>query len=213
MIRNRIASILADRGIKISRASLELPNLSRNTITNTASNSGKMIQLETIDTLCQYLNITPSDFFEYLPFDLDFTTDITDNQAYTNETFDFINVPTNGIKLDFFIKKTYSNGKPFNLFEYSGILEVASKTTDKLYINLLKQSKNDFENVWDHELTSGFRPSVWNDIKENIASAINLDMFKRFPQSGDDFVFCTGDAISLKTNFYSDIDYEEKPPF
>ena len=79
MIRNKLASILADRGIKISRAAMELPNISRNTITNTASNNGKMIQLETIDTLCQYLNITPAEFFEYLPFDLEFHTDITKN--------------------------------------------------------------------------------------------------------------------------------------
>ena len=91
MIRNRLASLLADRGIKISRAAMELPNISRNTITNTASNNGKMIQLETIDTLCQYLNITPAEFFEYLPFDLEYHADITENDATTNEFFDYIN--------------------------------------------------------------------------------------------------------------------------
>ncbi|OUT06659.1 TAL effector protein PthXo1 [Lactiplantibacillus plantarum] len=62
MIRNRLAELLAERDLKISRVAAQLPNLSRNTITATASNTGKMIQLETVDTLCQFLHIEPTDF-------------------------------------------------------------------------------------------------------------------------------------------------------
>ena len=42
MIRNRLAELLAERGLKISRVATEIPNLSRNTITSTSQNSGKM---------------------------------------------------------------------------------------------------------------------------------------------------------------------------
>ncbi|WP_369689692.1 helix-turn-helix domain-containing protein [Lentilactobacillus kosonis] len=39
-----------------------MPNLSRNTITSTSQNDTKMIQIETVNALCQYLEIAPKDF-------------------------------------------------------------------------------------------------------------------------------------------------------
>lgn len=68
MIRNRLAELLAERGLKITQVAKDIPGLSRNTITATAQNDGKMIQLETIDLLCNYLGITPSEFFEFAPY-------------------------------------------------------------------------------------------------------------------------------------------------
>jgi len=35
-----------------------------------------MIRLDTINTLCMYLNVTPADFFEYLPINISFETAI-----------------------------------------------------------------------------------------------------------------------------------------
>lgn len=72
MIKNRLAELLAERNLKISRVANDIPNLSRNTITSTAQNDTKMIQIETINMLCQYLEISPADFFEYIPFDIKF---------------------------------------------------------------------------------------------------------------------------------------------
>lgn len=226
MIRNRLASILADRGIKISRAAMELPDLSRNTITNTASNTGKMIQLETIDKLCQYLNITPNDFFEYLPFDLDYTADISTNNASTTEEFSSINVKGGDVQFDFYIKQTYANGRPFKLFSFTGKLEKTPSYISNIpgselyYFSLTSDNKNEFKPLWENQLTSGFRPIVWNNIKSCIAQSVNKSMYDIFSESPLEeeskfFLSDDGSNIALKTDFNSDVGYKDigKIPF
>lgn len=72
MIKNRLSVLLAERGLRITRVAKDT-GISRNTLTATSQNDTEMIRLETINTLCKYFNITPSDFFEYRPIDLEFT--------------------------------------------------------------------------------------------------------------------------------------------
>ncbi|EGQ2924948.1 XRE family transcriptional regulator, partial [Staphylococcus pseudintermedius] len=72
MIRNRLAELLFERDIKIVRISKET-GISRNTITNTASNNSEMLQMNTINKICRYLDITPCEFFDYIPIDIDVT--------------------------------------------------------------------------------------------------------------------------------------------
>ncbi|EGQ2896187.1 helix-turn-helix transcriptional regulator, partial [Staphylococcus pseudintermedius] len=63
---------LFERDIKIVRISKET-GISRNTITNTASNNSEMLQMNTINKICRYLDITPCEFFDYIPIDIDVT--------------------------------------------------------------------------------------------------------------------------------------------
>lgn len=72
LIRNRLAEILFERDIKVVRIAKET-GISRNTITNTASNNSEMLQMNTINKICGYLKITPCDFFDYIPIDIDFS--------------------------------------------------------------------------------------------------------------------------------------------
>ena len=67
MLRTNLAVLLAERHEKITRVAADT-GLSRTTLTALAQNTSKMVQFETVDTLCQYLKISPNDFFEYLPF-------------------------------------------------------------------------------------------------------------------------------------------------
>ena len=221
MIRNRLASLLADRGIKISRAAMELPNISRNTITNTASNKGKMIQLETIDTLCQYLDITPAEFFEYLPYDLIYHTDITKNEATTDELFDFINLKANDITFDFYIKKVSHNGKPNKLFGFSGNLDYFQSNANgtKLFLFLKSDDDNHFKELWNDKKISGFRSQIWKELKSNIATAINESMIERFPQAEDEpfnYIGNIDKQLYLETDFHIDPEYisdDDRLPF
>lgn len=72
MLRNRLAELLSERGLKITKVAKDT-GISRNTITSTSQNDSKMIQYETIDTLCRYLNITPNELFQYQPIKFDYT--------------------------------------------------------------------------------------------------------------------------------------------
>lgn len=122
MLRNRLKELMSERNLKASRLANDISNLSRNTINATANNKGKMLQLETINSLCEYLGITPNDFFEYLPFDVDIKVDIDDEHLEVPDT----NFATGWIVKPFFLnlyitKKSNSQLSGFSLktFELS----------------------------------------------------------------------------------------------
>lgn len=73
MIKNNLSLLLAERNLKITRVSKDT-GISRPTLTSLVQNNSKMIHFETINILCQYLRVTPEIFFEYLPFDILFST-------------------------------------------------------------------------------------------------------------------------------------------
>ena len=72
MIRNRLAELLAERNLRITKVANDT-GISRNTITTVAQNNSKMIQMDTINALCKYLGVTHCEFFSYVPFDLEVT--------------------------------------------------------------------------------------------------------------------------------------------
>ncbi len=88
MIRNRLAILLAERELKITRVANDT-NISRNTITGIAQNDSKMMQLETINELCKYLGVTPGEFFEYAPFDFTYKFVLEDGEASGSDYEDF----------------------------------------------------------------------------------------------------------------------------
>ncbi|PLA80856.1 hypothetical protein CYR81_06920 [Enterococcus faecalis] len=71
MIRNNLSLLLTERNLKITRVANDT-GISRTTLTALNQNDNKMIQMDTINTLCKYLKITPCDFFEYTPIDATF---------------------------------------------------------------------------------------------------------------------------------------------
>lgn len=80
MIKNRLSTLLAERGLKITKVSNET-GISRNTITSISQNDSEMIRLETINTLCTYLGVTPCEFFDFVPIEVEFTV-IINNISY-----------------------------------------------------------------------------------------------------------------------------------
>lgn len=215
MIRNRLAELLAERGLKISRVATEIPNLSRNTITSTAQNSGKMIQLETVNSLCQYLGISPTDFFEYLPFDVNCDVTVTKNETFASDgTMISIPVHPGELAIDVYIKVESAKSKPL-IFGYSG--EVSNKTYwgATLEFNLIKDDQSDFKSVWNNKITPGFRGPIWWNIKTQIADTLNSDMKERFSNnefSAADSPIIPG-AIILTTDFETDETDSSDLPF
>lgn len=71
MISNRLSVLLATRKLKATRVSSDT-GIARSTLASLTGEDSKMIQFETIDKLCQYLNIDPGEFFLYTPYSLTF---------------------------------------------------------------------------------------------------------------------------------------------
>lgn len=70
MIRNNFSILMAERNTKISQVSAST-GISRSTLNQIARNESKMIQLETVNKICQILGTSPDEFFSYLPYDID----------------------------------------------------------------------------------------------------------------------------------------------
>ncbi|EPY07101.1 XRE family transcriptional regulator [Paenibacillus sp. E194] len=66
MIRFRLGEIMRERNLK-NKDVVELTNISRNTITTLSANATARIDFETINKLCNGLQIRPEELFEYVP--------------------------------------------------------------------------------------------------------------------------------------------------
>lgn len=114
MIRNKLSLLLAERGIKATKVANDT-GIARSTLSKINNNSSEKIDYSTINTLCRYLQITPCDFFEYVPFDVDFFVDIGNQPLYAPDE----GLPT--FKIEAFLNIEDNSGK--RSFEYEGFLE------------------------------------------------------------------------------------------
>lgn len=67
MIQSRLSVLMAERGLKISDL-YEETGISKTTLMAIAENNGKGVQFDTVDKLCNFLGVTPCDFFDYSPY-------------------------------------------------------------------------------------------------------------------------------------------------
>lgn len=84
MIMNRLSLLLAERQLKITRVSNDT-KISRTTLTSLMKNESRMIQLETINTLCLYLDVTPGDLLEFIPHNFSYHIEILEGLVYPPE--------------------------------------------------------------------------------------------------------------------------------
>lgn len=68
MIDSNLAVLLAERNLKITKVSKDT-GISRTTLTSLCYDYTAGIKYSTLNILCQYLNITPTEFFSFIPYD------------------------------------------------------------------------------------------------------------------------------------------------
>lgn len=70
MLRCNLSVLLAERNLKITQVSKDT-GISRTTLTALINNRSQGIQFDTINTLCNYLKITPDKLMSYLPLEIE----------------------------------------------------------------------------------------------------------------------------------------------
>ena len=197
MILSRLKVLLAERNIKISKVSNDT-GISRTTLTALAQNTPKGVQFDTIDVLCQYLGVKISDFFEYIPFDIDVNCDKPDVMDLTSKD-NFHNFITTKVELspfcmDLFLvksvnskdfgiqKKTYELtsriNKPIILFTYDDNDPFKMENVDVEILfgqsesDDLSDAQADFIKFVS-SLSSGFKEKIFNKISSKIDETIN----------------------------------------
>lgn len=79
MLLSNLKVLLAERNLTISKVSMDT-SISRTTLTALANNTSAGIQFETLDKICQYLNVDPSNFFLFYNGNLEIEF-ISDSQS------------------------------------------------------------------------------------------------------------------------------------
>lgn len=161
MIRNRLAVLLAERGLKITQVAKDT-GISRNTITSTSQNDGKMIQLETIDVLCQYLNVTPGEFFEYVPMKIKYS-------AFTELNFNS-DTHSNDIAIEAYID--VKRGLSEETIAFNGVL--VHNPEEVSYEGMVKVDEKDKANLNAllNVLSAGFASDIKKDFEDVIVKEL-----------------------------------------
>lgn len=155
MIFCNLKMLLSARNLRISRVANDT-GISRTTLTSLSQNDLKGVQLTTLDTLCQYLEIDPKQFFEYHPFTFYYNVDVDwannksaneDSWTFSYDASVFLNVFEKGVKtavIEFAgtLETTPSLGyhpddPDNNMVSYSLNLDIVNEENYSKYLNQL----------------------------------------------------------------------------
>lgn len=187
MISNKLATLMAERKIKATRLSSDT-GIARSTISSLTNNDSKMIQFDTINTLCQYLNVTPADFFIYSPYDVSIDIEATNVSAYSyaNEALQW-EQKVKSYQADIFAKFT-RRGQTISVVEMSAKLNepVTHKGAEdfqfdensSITINIDDGSNPTFQEVWhkcftDIELLTSVEIKFSQILQEKVTTSLN----------------------------------------
>ncbi|AMW23490.1 MULTISPECIES: helix-turn-helix domain-containing protein [Staphylococcus] len=199
MIQSRLSVLMAERGLKISDL-YEETGISKTTLMAIAENNGKGVQFDTVDKLCNFLGVTPCEFFEYSPYLVSFQMDKIDSDK--NLPIDF----TITIKNQNYEKLFY-----FNVFIYLGnSYDIPVRKDEfKAYINVGLESSDHYNDEefynFISNLTISFRTDFINKIIGSITSLL-LDFKEVKTIDRKSISFKKGDYIAL--GLFKESEYE-----
>lgn len=175
MLRNNLAVLLSERQIRISKLANDT-GISRTTLTAMATNSSKMVQIETVNKICQALDITPSFFFEYVPFDFNFFFDIGPDVTDTEALDAHMNpIPTFEST---FIINVLENNTRINTIEFSGYTEdygIDPNNKNRVGIGLRPTNEQELSKLsaYIKDISVAFESDIKKDIQKYVQASIN----------------------------------------
>ena len=205
MIRNRLAELLSERQLKITKVAKDT-GISRNTITSTAQNDTKMIQYDTIDVLCQYLNITPNDFFDFIPVDYSLSF-FTENVSIIAKTDSYYDSYVDKIEYEFILYidiKGYGFEKTFELL---GKLWFNDENDLIIHVDFSKEEDSkEFTKKFYDKISAGHRTLFDKEVHQTISLNFAKDLKEQQPDLLDknyylEFISTIKPLINLKWEF------------
>lgn len=152
MIKTNLAVLMAERGLKISDV-YEATGISKTNLMAISDNTGKGIQYETMDKLCDFFNITPEQFFIYSPYNFNFhVLNNNDNVAHLNDIAITVS-KSSGLKSYTFSPNVITPmGEQFNVTKEDADFIINYKlfmSIDDFDDEKLKKNKKEFYSIYD----------------------------------------------------------------
>lgn len=179
MLLNNLKKILDDKKVTIKDVVLGT-NLSRNTLSNIVNNPKANVSNRTLDNLCIFLNVTPNDFFEYHPFNVECTFDIGEKikDGTIKSDFSVIDHYNSSLKI-----KVLKGNQKASFINLEGICEVITRLQEGILdfaitIKFSFSSKSDssiFNKTINH-LSPSSKSALIEYMKANIAISLNTEL-------------------------------------
>ncbi len=111
MIKTNFSVLMAERGLKIADV-YEATGISKTTLMALSENTGKGVQFDTVDKLCNYLGVELKDFFIYVPYLWDLT--FQEKGEDDNSSYIVVKLKTKNTEKDYFLTVWYLNPKNYD---------------------------------------------------------------------------------------------------
>lgn len=191
MIRNNLAKLMIDRKISATQLFNDT-GIARSTISKISNNSTDKISLNTIDKLCNYLEVTPHEFFEIWPYEVSVSCGFLnfDNLQEVKETnvIKFFEEPA-------FISIELKRGRTQKIFfEYELTIICEYNPNDvfnemKIKEDEIKLSKNCQDTKLLDEMPIQFKKDLIKDIDSQLISTFELLPFLEISSHLEEKIF------------------------
>lgn len=195
MIRNNLAKLMIDRGISATQLFTDT-GIARSTISKISNNNTDKISLQTIDKLCNYLEISPMDFFDFWPYEVKIQCGFINFDSLKDVSEHW---SSNGIQPEpCFLLIEFSRGKNITKFiEYSLVFndeylsgfpydEYEKDSHPTAYLDDIKLIKSDF-NLTDMPVQ--FKTDLLEQVNESLLNSFGVNNFSRNNGTLDTILF------------------------
>ncbi len=207
MIQSRLSVLMAERGLKISDL-YEETGISKTTLMAVAENTGKGVQFDTVDKLCNFLGVTPCEFFDYSPYIVE-----TKKRNFSEGNLEGFEIR---IK-----KQNYEKYFNLDIYIFSGdSYDIPLKKGEfDYYISLVLQDSDHYsEHEFYHFLTNmsiSFRIDFINKLIEKVKSKLKDLVLNKQPSEliggYETIQFQSNDYVALK--LFEDSEFETLKKF
>lgn len=182
MLRNNLSSIMAAKKIIATKVAKDT-GIARSTISKISNNSTEKIEYSTINTLCRYLGVTPSDFFHYVPIDFEFNFDLSQDFSF----IDYSTYDGSGYEITFefnFLIDCFINRNEYN-FPLLGTCSITDDIFGNLYdliININFENEDDKEEFRkiESQIPPAFHEGLRNDLEGYVKNAFYDEVRSKF---------------------------------
>lgn len=195
MLRVNLNMLLAERDLTASRLSKDT-GISKTTLTSLVNNTGKGVQYDTVDTICNYLNVTPNEFFDYIPVDYvfeyeSFNIDLVGDSEVSVDGMMFSLEDVNHSFRFYIDIKTKRKNKAFN---FEGTINIPD--SDKPFFLLIPFSINlefkdddysEFDELFYKKLSKGHQ-TIFNNYARDFILSHFKDIYNEAIQQHDTII-------------------------
>lgn len=186
MLRNNLAKLMIDRGITATQLFNDT-GIARSTISKISNNNTDKISMSTIDKICNYLRVTPADFFDFIPFEFDVKILFEEYDSYEElkEHYGGMFGKKNGEENFEVILNIFTYGQKQSIFFNGSVkaenMDTGVFLTDAVF-SLSPKSKDSVEVV--NKMPIQFQTDILEKIKSEITDYMHLVPFGEMDSIG-----------------------------